>query len=262
MDTSKFPGKKAALTMRNYLVKSGLSVLLPEVRNATTKKVISKSETRTQGSHVAVKSPVRPLIRLTRVVLMDILGFYLLGFATSAIYHGIWIAFFSFGIYRLVLELAVRKIDKLLRSKLFKDEPYEKIVNSSVRIPAAGQGFGPNHIYQIFVYDATQQDVEISAGLPGPKAIYTSINCYDRYTHPLNEYLYDETIQAEGKTDQTDVVPYKAYLTLSPSYLPHRNEINVSGCPRGLCIVRLLHPHDEATKEACRPVIAAVPRVK
>ena len=52
---------------------------------------------------------------------------------------------------------------------------------------------------------------------------------------------------------------YTVFLTTRPTYAPGTNEVDVSGSPTGVCLVRLIYPADEEVAR-CRPRVDEVPR--
>lgn len=105
------------------------------------------------------------------------------------------------------------------------------------------------------LYDATRGDVEVSGrlawldGRGAPVFRYTSVTCYGFDALPLPEYLDDETLAADGAGR------YAVRLTTAPTRRPGANEIDVSGVPRGACVVRVVYPADDAVLAAAKPAI-------
>ena len=78
---------------------------------------------------------------------------------------------------------------------------------------------------------------------------------YDDSSIPIPQFMYDESLFPSKE----DPGKYDLYLTTKPSFNPHLNEIDVSSCPKGLAIVRIIYPKDEETVERCMPTVEEVP---
>ncbi|HEY9729408.1 MAG TPA: hypothetical protein V6D50_23400 [Chroococcales cyanobacterium] len=130
---------------------------------------------------------------------------------------------------------------QLARRRTNKNKP-----NTEARIAKQGVGFNPSNIYFTVNYDCQNTDVEIRGIVP--KGIYWSLVAYDKYTMPLNSYLFDKTI----KKDEED--RYIAYLTTKPK--GRSNEIDVSASPKGLVLIRSSLPENPDR------VVKAVPQVR
>jgi hypothetical protein len=122
--------------------------------------------------------------------------------------------------------------------------------NTKAWLAGEGQGFNPANTYWVVNYDCREADVEIKGTVP--KARYWSIVAYNKYTMPLDSYIFDETV----KTDDTG--GYTAYLTVKPRGRP--NEIDVAASPRGLVLIRNSFPEDPDVVVKTVPEVRPLPR--
>ena len=122
--------------------------------------------------------------------------------------------------------------------------------NTEARIAKQGVGFNPANIYFTVNYDCRNTDVEIRGVVP--KGLYWSIVAYDKYTMPLNSYLFDQTIQKDEKDN------YIAYLTTKPKGRP--NEIDVSASPKGVVLIRSSFPDNPDQVVKTVPQVRAIPQ--
>ncbi len=147
-----------------------------------------------------------------------------------------------FVLYYGSIELAAFQI---ARRRVNKSNP-----NTEARIANQGIGFNPSNSYFTVNYDCRKTDVEIRGIVP--KGIYWSIVAYDKYTMPLNSYLFDQTI----KKDEDD--NYIAYLTTKPK--GRANEIDVSASPKGVVLIRSSFPNNPNQVVKTIPQVRAIPQ--
>jgi hypothetical protein len=151
------------------------------------------------------------------------------------------------------------------------------VPNVSVHVPnPRGELKGhPCHNYYTIRYDATREDVEVRGWLRGDFA-YTSVHAYgwSSLISEAGEFRYDETLTPDAEAacgegggsrrssrsqskDGRD--RYTVRLTTMPSRRPGANEIDVSRCPTGVCLVRLIYPTPKEI-ERCTPQVRAIRR--
>lgn len=121
--------------------------------------------------------------------------------------------------------------------------------NQTAEMVQDGPGYNPANSYWVIPYDCREVDVAITGTVP--KARYWSIVAYNRHTMPLDSYIFDETVRLE------EAGRYTVYLTTTPRGRP--NEMNVTGSPRGLVIIRTSFPADPEMAKAS-PTVTASPR--
>lgn len=152
------------------------------------------------------------------------------------------IALVLFGLYYGSIEVTAYQI---ARRRVNKSKP-----NTEARIANQGIGFNPSNIYFTVNYDCRKTDVEIRGIVP--QGVYWSIVAYDKYTMPLNSYLFDRTI----KKDEED--NYIAYLTTKLKDRP--NEIDVSASPKGVVLIRSSFPDNSDQVVKTVPQVRAIPQ--
>ena len=123
-------------------------------------------------------------------------------------------------------------------------------------------------------YDCTGSDVRLQGALRGAFA-YTSVTAYDDASLPVPHFRFDETLIADATAAVISGEPlgisntasssgpapgdrYTLWLTVEPQHRPGINEMDVSSCPRGVVLIRLIYPEVDGEVERCRPRVCAV----
>jgi hypothetical protein len=159
------------------------------------------------------------------------------------------------------------------------------VANETVLVPnPLGELKGhPHHLYYTIAYDASRGDVRLKGCKKGLFA-YTSVTCYGEASMPPANFKYDDTLlsdfevlasrsgppcaepsaagaaPAAGGGEREDDGVYTVFLTVAPTFAPPGNELDVSTCPAGVCLVRLIYPDSAAEIERCTPKVALVER--
>jgi hypothetical protein len=85
---------------------------------------------------------------------------------------------------------------------------------------------------------------------------YCSVTCYDFQSLPMAGYFDDESMNEKESGKEAGKRKFEVILTTKPTRKLGLNEIDVSKCPLGACVVRLVYPEEGVLEEACvKPTI-------
>ena len=148
--------------------------------------------------------------------------------------------------------LLLRAVAKGTRKRL---RARELTPNTAFVLPEARASLGgaARHSYFTAIYDCTRGDVAVR-GVRAGAFRYTSVTCYEFNALPLPQYYDDATLAPDA--DGGDA--YAVVLTTAPTRAKGRNEIDVSACPVGVVVVRLVYPESPEVLESARPTITAL----
>ncbi len=230
------------IVMRAFCVPSGTGWIAPTV--LVNGKVVDFTEDRRVSGGVSLAlSPVGPVSRLSRVLWFNgVLLSLFPSFAPISIAGGLG----ALGLAKM----ALRKVEKKMKHSLINVR--KLIPNETVSRPAARASLGGSakHSYFTMLFDATKSNVVVTGHLKG-RFRYTSVTCYKFSALPLPGYYSDETLTPSSNHQGT----YDVILTMNPTRKEGVNEIDVSSCPKGVVVVRLVYPEDEAVLIECEPKI-------
>ena len=139
------------------------------------------------------------------------------------------------------------------------------IANETVLLPGAKASLAGSarHAYYSMVYDCREEhDVVVSGVMNFEKRgkhqwRYCSVTCYEFTSLPLAGYFDDETMVESSVGKEKGKRKFKVILTCNPTRRHNVNEIDVSNCKFGVCVVRLVYPEEDVLEEV-KPTIVSI----
>lgn len=82
---------------------------------------------------------------------------------------------------------------------------------------------------------------------------YWSIVVYDEYGLPLPQYIYDDIAKRRSIDENSSLYEYQVRLTRCPKQSATADFIDISSCPKGYVLFRIVHPTSDLVHALSAP---------
>jgi len=252
---------KGFISMRNYLVPPGTTVITPEIVRLRDGKVIRPSNALVAGPCGLDMRSSKWAMSVARCVGINLAALVLnlvlfKGILTKRHILAVLILGAMLGalIYNLCFILGRKRLLQLTKDIC---HGINNFYYASLEQGSKTSQPSKLHKYWIMCHDVPRgSELVVSVKIDPARQKYWSCVVYDEFGLPLPQYVYDDNAFKTPAVDGKDVYDVDIRLRHGPAAVTDNvdaNVIDVSACPRGYVLFRVNHPVDEGVVEFSAP---------